>query len=122
LLVIPIRGDDGSVAGGFWGCTLFQWLHVQMLFVPEPQRGRGIGSALMAAAEAEARVRGCRGAHVEAYRFQAAPFYQKLGYTLFGVLDDLPPGQSQLYFHKRLDAPIDAEGRLRERCALPALA
>ena len=62
LLVIPIRDDNGAVVGGFWGYTLFEGLHVQMLFVPEPLRGLGIGAALMASAEVEARRRGCRGA------------------------------------------------------------
>jgi GNAT superfamily N-acetyltransferase len=104
LLVIPIRNDDGSVAGGFWGCTVFRWLHVQMLFVPEKLRGRGVGSALMAAAEAAARERGCCGAHVDTFSFQAAPFYRKLGFTLFGVLEDFPPGYDRLFLRKRFDA------------------
>lgn len=103
LLVIPLRDDNGSVAGGLWGGTSFEWLHVQMLFVPEQLRGLGVGGALMALAEAEARARGCRGAHVDTFSFQAAPFYRKLGYTLFGVLQDCPPGHDRLFFQKRLD-------------------
>jgi len=66
LLAIPIRDDTGAVAGGFWGCTLFRWLHVQMLFVPAPLRGQGIGSALIGSAETEARERGCLGARLSA--------------------------------------------------------
>ncbi len=100
LLVIPIRDDDGVVVGGFWGRTLFQWLQVEMLFVPEPLRGLGVGSALMASAEAHARARGCRGAHVDTFSFQAAPFYRKLGFTVFGVLEDFPPGHRRIYFRK----------------------
>ncbi len=103
LLVIPIRTDEGSVAGGLWGCTTFQWLHVEMLFVPPTLRGQGVGSALLAAAETEARARGCRGTHVDAFSFQAAPFYRKLGFGLFGVLEDFPPGHDRLYFCKRYD-------------------
>ena len=30
--------------------------------------------------------------YVDAFNFQAAPFYQKLGFIQFGVLDDFPPG------------------------------
>ncbi len=104
LLVIPIRSDDGSVEGGLWGYTLFQWLHVQMLFVPEPLRGLGIGAALMASAEAEARKRGCRGVYVDTFSFQAAPFYRRIGFTLYGTLEDCPPGHDRLYFHKRFTA------------------
>ena len=101
LLAIPIRDDAGNVAGGFWGCTVFQWLHVQLLFIPEPLRGRGIGSDLMRSAETEARERGCIGSHVSAFSFQATPFYEKLGYTSFGQLDDYPPGHDLRFLHKR---------------------
>ncbi len=104
LLVIPIHGNDGLVAGGLWGCTMFEWMQVQMLFVPEGLRQRGLGSALMAAAETEARRRGCRGCHVDAFSFQAASFYGKLGYRRFGVLEDFPPGHRRLFVFKRLDS------------------
>ena len=103
LLVIPIRDDDGAVAGGFWGCTNFQWLRVQMLFIPEALRGRRVGTGLMATAEREAQARGCRGAIVDTLSFKAGPFYRKIGYELFGVLEDCPPGYNQLYLSKRFD-------------------
>ena len=115
LLVIPIHDDDGVVAGGFWGCTLFQWLHVQLLFIPEPLRGRRIGSALMNLAEAEARKRGCIGSHVSSFSFQAAPFYRKLGYTVFGQLDDYPPGHDLLFLRKRFDATVGARQTARRQ-------
>jgi GNAT superfamily N-acetyltransferase len=103
LLVIPISGDNGMLAGGFWGATMFEWLHVGLLFVPESLRGQGVGSALMSTAEDEARKRGCRGAFVDTFSFQAVPFYEKLGYAPFGTLEDYPPGHSQIYFSKRLE-------------------
>jgi GNAT superfamily N-acetyltransferase len=103
-LVIPIRDDADVVRGGLWGCTMFEWLHVQMLVVPESLRGQGIGSALMALAEMEAKARGCRGMHVDTFSFQAEAFYRKLGFSLFGVLEDFPPGHKQLYFSKQFEA------------------
>ncbi len=102
LLVIPIRNAAGEVAGGFWGVTLFQWLEIEMLFVPEDMRGQGIGSALMTTAEAEARERGCLGIRVDTFSVRAAAFYRKLGFSLFGVLDGCPPGHQRMFFHKRL--------------------
>jgi GNAT superfamily N-acetyltransferase len=102
LLVIPIRSDSGTVTGGLWGVTLFRWLEVEMLFVPRPMRGRGVGSALMAAAETEARDRGCLGVRVDAFSFQAGQFYAKIGFSLFGTLEDCPPGHQRLFFQKRL--------------------
>lgn len=105
LLAIPLHDNEGIVVGGFWGCTLFQWLHVQLLFIPESLRGKGVGSALMQTAETEAHKRGCIGAHVTSFSFQATPFYEKLGYTRFGQLDNYPPGHNLLYLRKRFDAP-----------------
>ena len=92
----------GIVTGGLWGVTLFRWLEVEMLFVPRPMRGQGVGSALMAAAETEARDRGCLGIRVDAFSFQAGQFYEKIGFSLFGALEDCPPGHQRLFFQKRL--------------------
>lgn len=102
LLAIPIRDDAGVVTGGLWAISLFGWMHVEMLLVPEPLRGQGIGSAMMALAETEARRRGCMGMHVDTFSFQAGSFYEKMGFSQFGVLDDCPPGYSRLFFQKRL--------------------
>ena len=105
LLVIPVQDAAGRVEGGLWGHTQFQWLHIQMLLVPAAMRGQGIGSALMAAAEAEAHQRNCLGIYLDSFSFQAPVFYAKLGFTVFGVLDNFPPGHQRLYFQKRLDPP-----------------
>jgi GNAT superfamily N-acetyltransferase len=102
LLVIPIRHDGGDVIGGLWGVTVFRWLHLEMLFVPGPMRGQGVGSALMAAAEGEALSRRCLGIYVDALSFQAGPFYRKKGFATFGVLEDCPPGHQRLFLQKRL--------------------
>jgi GNAT superfamily N-acetyltransferase len=102
LLVIPIRDAAGIPIGGLWAVSLFGWLHLEMLLVPEPMRGQGIGSALVAQAESEARRRDCLGMYVDTFSFQAGPFYEKLGFSQFGALDDCPPGHRRLFLQKRL--------------------
>jgi GNAT superfamily N-acetyltransferase len=104
-LAIPIRADDGRVLGGLWAYTLYRWLHVHLLFIPEPLRRRKAGTALMVLAETEARRRGCIGALVDTFSFQAAPFYAALGYAPFAVLPDFPPGHQRLYLCKRFASP-----------------
>jgi GNAT superfamily N-acetyltransferase len=102
LLVIPIRGANRAVIGGLWSVSLFRWLRLDMLFVPESMRGQGLGSALMALAETQARARDCLGIQVDTLSFQAVPFYEKMGFSEFGALDDCPPGHRRLFLQKRL--------------------
>jgi hypothetical protein len=39
---------------------------------------------------------------LDTFEYQARPFYEKLGYQLFGTLDGYPPGYRQFYLCKRL--------------------
>ena len=74
-----------------------------MLFVPASLRGRGLGSALVRTAEAEARTIGCVGMQVDTFSFQAQPFYERLGFTVFGVQENFPPGYRCVYLRKAFD-------------------
>ena len=102
LAVTLVHPETSAVLGGLWGDTGFTQLHVGQLFVPESLRGSGHGSRLMLAAENEARRRGCVGAWLDTFSFQARGFYEKLGYSVFGTIDDFPPGHSRFFLKKRL--------------------
>lgn len=95
------RDRDGQVVGGLRGITFWGWLFVAWLWVAEGQRGQGLGAALLRAAEDEARRRGCRGAFVDTYGFQAPGFYARQGYREFGRLEDLPPGGVRIWLARR---------------------
>lgn len=99
LLSDPVTDE---VVGGLWGRTFWGVCHVDVMFVPEAARGAGLGARVMAAAEAEAIRRGCRLIHLDTYEFQARPFYEKLGYTVFGQLDGPPPIYPRYYMQKHL--------------------
>ena len=94
--------DIDGVAGGLIGHTRWQWLYVAKLWVAERARGQGVGTKLLTAAEEIARSRGCIGASLDTFEYQARPFYEKLGYELFGTLDGYPPGYRQFFLRKRL--------------------
>jgi GNAT superfamily N-acetyltransferase len=101
-LAVLIDDGSGAVAGGLWGVTSYGWLCIELLFVPAPARGRGLGSELVAQAEAEALARGCRRAWVDTFEFQARGFYERMGYRMFGELPDYPAGSSRFFLQKTL--------------------
>jgi GNAT superfamily N-acetyltransferase len=103
LLILALHDADGTIVGGLWGRTTYDWLFIELLVVPESMRGQGVGTELMGRAEREALARGCRNAWLDTFEFQARGFYEKLGYTCFGELADYPPGFSRYFLKKKLE-------------------
>lgn len=103
-LTFFLRNTAGLLVAGIHGQTHWEWLFISHLWVHEAVRSQGHGTHLIAAAEQEALTRGCRNAHLDTYSFQAREFYLKLGYTLFGQLEDYPPGHSRYFLRKSLSA------------------
>ena len=101
-LDIYARDAAGALAGGLLGGTYWGWLSIDILWVREDLRGWRLGERLLRAAEAEAVKRGCKHAHVDTMDFQAQAFYEKYGYTVWGVLEDLPEGHQRIYLRKDL--------------------
>ena len=99
---IFLRDGNQEVVGGLLGHSVYQWMFIAKLWIAESIRGGGYGSALIDAAEAEARARGCIGIHLDTFEYQARPFYEKHGFALFGTLEGYPPGYRQFHLAKRL--------------------
>jgi GNAT superfamily N-acetyltransferase len=97
-----LKGENGEVLGGLLGDIWAAWLHVKTLAVMAPVRGRGFGKHLMKRAELYAIERGCTDAFLDTFSFQARPFYEKLGYRVFGMLDNHPAGHQHYFMTKRL--------------------
>jgi GNAT superfamily N-acetyltransferase len=91
---------DGELAGALDGYVFFDWLTVSRLWVARNARGRGLGSELMLAAESIAKNLSCVGSTLSTYDFQARPFYEKLGYEVFGVLADNPRRSERFFMRK----------------------
>ena len=66
------------------------------------ERGKGYGRLLMERAERLAIERGYKNAYLSTHGFQARPLYEKLGYRVFGELEDFPPGHFKYYMRKQL--------------------
>ncbi len=102
LAIHLVAGEEGAVIGGLLGSTSYRYLHIDAVFVPDHLRGTGIGRKMVLMAETEAEKRGCVGAWLDTFSFQARGFYEKLGYSLLGELPDNPPGHTRFFFRKKL--------------------
>ncbi len=89
-----VAGIDGFSWGGY--------ARVDYLWVRESERGKGLGSKLLSAAEDEARRRGCATIVLDTHSFQAPDLYRSRGYTEIGTTIDTPLGYSQTTFQKAL--------------------
>ena len=102
-LAIFIRDPKTQeIVGGLWAHSAVGWLFVDLLFVPEQLRRKGLGTALLRDAEAIALRRGDIGVWLSTGSFQAPGFYEKLGYGCFGTHPDYPRGHQTAYYCKRL--------------------
>ena len=101
-LAVLLTNEKGDHVGGLWGKFSYDWLFVELLAVPEEYRGANHGKALMEQAEEIARTKGCIGIWLDTYEFQARGFYEKLGFEVFGELNDHPIGQKRFFLRKRL--------------------
>jgi GNAT superfamily N-acetyltransferase len=112
VLTLVVRDDAGQIVGGAMGETNWGWLHVRILAFAEELRGQRWGSRLMLEMERRAVARGCHHAWVDTFSFQARPFYEGLGYKVFGTLPDYPVGESRFFLSKALVGDADgSEGR-----------
>lgn len=100
-VAILLTDANGIHVGGLWGKIAYDWLFVELLAVPEAYRGHAYGTALMQEAERQARAQSCLGIWLDTYAFQARGFYEKLGFTVFGTLEDHPKGSRRFFLQKR---------------------
>ena len=86
--------EEDRMVGGCVGRTedLWRWLTIDAMWVDPARRGAGIGHALLASVEKQARERGCAWSKLNTFDFQAPGFYQKCGYVEYGREEDYPPG------------------------------
>lgn len=99
---LSARDIKDAIRGGIVVVTHWNWGFIELLWVDERLRGTGIGSQLIAAGEALAKQRGAQHIYVDTFSFQGDGFYQRLGYEVYGTLDDFPPGHRRLWLRKDL--------------------
>ena len=97
-----IKHNDEAVAGILAEIYCWNAVFIDVLWVKEEHRGKGYASALMLDAEKTAIEAGCNLSHLDTFDFQAKGLYEKLGYTVFGVLEGCPEGHCRYFMSKKL--------------------
>jgi hypothetical protein len=89
------QSDEEAVNGGLLGfneARLGPSNMEDVRFVLRADDGSVVGGVLGA----------CTDVSLDTFEFQARPFYEKLGYTIFGTLEGYPPGYRQYFLTKHL--------------------
>lgn len=100
-VTLAVHDTGGEVCGGLVGRTAWGWLRIDSVWVAEEQRGKGLGRELVRKAEEIGKDRGCHGAHLDTFGFQAPDFYSSLSYKKFGELENYPD-LPHAFFKKKL--------------------
>lgn len=102
--VLTVKDSLDQLIGGLTASTSYGWLLVKVLWVNDKYRDHGLGRALMHDAEYKAKQLGCHGAWLDTSNPDAMLFYQSLGYTSFGQLENsssqYPPGHCRWFLRK----------------------
>jgi GNAT superfamily N-acetyltransferase len=101
-LCLAVTDESDATIGGLTARYGYQWMFIELLYVPREARGQDIGTQLMQQAEDVARANNLTGIWLDTFAFQARGFYEKLGYTLFGEIADYPETFSRYFLLKRL--------------------
>ena len=97
-----IADDAGNTVAGClagvqgWHCAI-----IEMIWVDDALRNQGIGSRLLDEIEREAKENGAHTAIAVAFDW-SLPFFEKNGYAMAGIREDVPKGHSRYTLQKRL--------------------
>jgi ribosomal protein S18 acetylase RimI-like enzyme len=95
--------ENGEIVGGITGKMNYNRCHVSGLGIEKEFRSSGYGALLMKEIEEAAIEIGAKIITVSTQDFQALSFYEKLGYRVFGKLEDCPfEGTTKYYMSKRV--------------------
>ncbi|ABO23745.1 GCN5-related N-acetyltransferase [Shewanella loihica PV-4] len=100
-LTVLAHDKTGKLIGGVYGRTIYKNFLIHVVWVDESARGTGLGRDLMLEAERVAISRGCQQAQVDTLDFQAPDFYQKLGFSVAGIIPAFDGSPARYFLFKR---------------------
>lgn len=99
---IVLKNKDNEIIAGILTRVYLKAMFVEVLWVGEKYRKKGIGTELLNKVESYAKDIGCTFIHLDTFSFQAIDFYKKCGYSIFAVLEDYPDNIKRYYLKKYL--------------------
>ncbi len=102
FLFAIIAREGGEIIGGMLGEMYYRGLHISLLWVSENLRKTGLGTTMIGKAEDLARESSCTLIYLDTFSFQAPKFYEKLGFEVFGKIENFPENYTRYFLLKRL--------------------
>lgn len=99
---LAVRGPRGDIVGGVNVSSVLGVMWLEVLYVADDFRRRGLASWLVLEAERRAHEKGCVGAGTWTFNWQGPEFYPTIGYQLRGIYDGYPFGVTEHVLAKRL--------------------
>lgn len=99
-VLVVVRDESAQIIGGAIGEFDWGYLFIDTVWVKDSERGNGHATRIMQAIEDYAASRGIERAYLATTTFQAKPFYEKLGYQVYGEVQEHPPNNSLYYLWK----------------------
>ncbi|MBP2701240.1 MULTISPECIES: GNAT family N-acetyltransferase [Photobacterium] len=99
---IMAQNDKGEYVGGLQASVVWSYCVLELLWLSEETRGQGIGTKLIEQLVTLAKEKQLTQIRTETLDFQAKPFYEKLGFTVYGELADSPKGHTTYFLVKML--------------------
>lgn len=94
--------ENKELMGGIVCTIVGQWLEIELLWVRDDQRGKGLGKKLLYEAEKVGMKNKCVKASLTTMNFQAQPFYLKYGYKTVYVQKGYPINNVKYFMEKIL--------------------
>jgi GNAT superfamily N-acetyltransferase len=95
--------ENGLIIAGIRSCFyLGECLAINVIFVDENFRNKGLGALLLNQVEVDAIAMGAKLINLDTFNSQAKEFYLKHGYEIFGILENCPTGHKRYYMKKTL--------------------
>lgn len=98
-----LRNKKGNIVGGVITSMLCGIMHLEVLWLHEDLRGKGLGKILVLNAERMGRKKGYPASQTWTFSFQAPDFYQRIGYEIKGVFEGYCKGVSEYVLSKKLE-------------------